>query len=202
MATQVPAHAATADPVLSMPSPAPTRDCQTTPTALFDVPRTVISVAMQLCSACLYLRNNEILHRDIKSPNILVRQTTAGAINIKLADFDTAVRLSPHAVLTEGNEEQLKGTYTVRRDLAAPPPRAGAVNAAVVCLVVDIGAVDGTRGVFRALLQREEVKCRACPGLCWLCCDAIACMRGIAASGRVCLICQPPPCVRHDGHTQ
>ena len=108
---------------------------------------------MQLCSACLYLRHNEILHRDIKSPNILVRQTTAGAINIKLADFDTAVRLPPDAVLTEGNEEQLKGTYTVRDDM---PSGVGACAMHSHALACEVVAVDGSGGVLRAQLQREK----------------------------------------------
>lgn len=84
-------------------------------TELFDSPRVVLSVASQLCAACCYLRENDIIHRDIKTPNILVRRSANGQLHIKLADFDAAIRLPRDGVVKDKDDTAVRGTYLVRR---------------------------------------------------------------------------------------
>lgn len=75
------------------------------------------SIAMQICSAIEHAHNNHIVHRDIKSHNILLREDNS----IKVTDFGIARAVSSSTITNTGNiigsvhyfsPEQARGGYT------------------------------------------------------------------------------------------
>lgn len=85
---------------------------------MFRDPLVVLSVCLQVCAACLYLREKHVLHRDLKTPNILARRMEDGSMMVKLADFDTAIECDEEE---RRDDEPLCGTFAVSVGEVAMP---------------------------------------------------------------------------------
>ncbi len=107
-----------------------------------------IDIMLQVANAMRYLHNEKIVHRDLKTSNILVEPITGcseGYLNVKLADFGTA---KPYN-MTETFSKQTRGQGTplyaapeilvekpmVDEELKSPkfPPKADVWSFAMVC---------------------------------------------------------------------
>jgi hypothetical protein len=104
-----------------------------------------IDIMLQVANAMRYLHNEKIVHRDLKTSNILVETITGGYPHVKLADFGTA---KPYN-MTETFSKQTPGQGTrvyaapeilfeepmVDEELKSPnfPPKADVWSFAMVC---------------------------------------------------------------------
>lgn len=73
----------------------------------------VVASAVPACHTHACAVGQGILHRDVKSPNVLVRQR-GNMLDVKLTDFDTAMMLPPDMERRVPDSEEYAGTPNVR----------------------------------------------------------------------------------------
>jgi serine/threonine protein kinase len=154
-----------------------------------------IDIMLQVANAMRYLHNEKIVHRDLKTSNILVEPITGcleGYLHVKLADFGTA---KPYN-MTETFSEQTPGQGTpiyaapeilfekpkVDQELKSPnfPPKADVWSFAMVCSEILTGEppFEGEkRSTLRAKIMNQDLRpplpnncpdyLRSCITSCW-----------------------------------
>ena len=70
-----------------------------------------VGMMLQIAAAMNYLHQNNIVHQDLKSDNILFRDVTEGIWNIKVADFGLSQDLGSHDKSQHGKDVSDVATY-------------------------------------------------------------------------------------------
>jgi serine/threonine protein kinase len=129
-----------------------------TPTGPFSMDEAV-HVILQIARGMEYVHGQKVVHRDLKSSNILVRKgTEGGQLEVKVADFGLSMKLTPRGALLDVGTPRWMSPEVIR--LAQYDPfKSDVFSFGMVCYEVLVGRVP-----FYEMKNVDEVRTKVLAG--------------------------------------